>query len=124
MSRGDLIALIRGILEAEYQEELIVEHRTWDTLLKHPKANVQKELQRRGIEESKIDSCVLGIMDDGEEQIAVVSVNVGKPIDKMLIAADQERLLGVYEPPSLPDSPAPTLKRSKGSWASLERSRF
>ena|ERR1700680_4545734 len=88
------IGLLADVLESAFDDDLNVERRTWKTLLRLPKLTIKKELKRLRIPESRVGRCTLGLIRDGEEQIAAVWILDKRGVEEMLILGDQERIIG------------------------------
>jgi len=111
------------LIDAALEDELIVERRTWKSLLVRPKAHLSRELKRLGLSPKQVGDCTQALSNDGEEQIAVISVGRGghQWPNEITIAADQDQLIGAFDPRTdfdlhIPDA-QPTPKRSHGASA-------
>ncbi|GEM_PF-6950702 len=99
--RQEAIGLLAAAFEGVLNDDLIVERRTWKTLLRLPKLTIQKELRRLKIPETRVGRCILGLLNDGEEQVAAVWTLDKKGKEDLLLLGDQEQMIGTYRPGSL-----------------------
>ena len=94
----EALALLASIFESALEDDLIVERRTWQALLRLPKSYIKKELKRLHIPESRVGHCTLGLIRDGEEQIAAVWILNKKGQEDLVILGDQEGIIGAFRP--------------------------
>ena len=94
----EAIALLADVFESALEDDLNVERRTWQTLLRLPKSIIKKELKRLQIPESRVGRCTLGLIRDGEEQIAAVWILDKKGKEDLLVLGDQDGLIGICRP--------------------------
>lgn len=90
----DMILMVVNIFASYCDEDFFVKERTVDSLLRHPTAVMKKELKRLGIPKSRAVRCLLGLIDDGEWQIAAVWVKGKSGQGNFVIIGDQERIYG------------------------------
>ena len=101
------VSCLARVLDSAVSDDLIVERRTWDTLLKLPKEAAGPRTERRKLSADWIVDCTLALADDEEEQIVVITVGDGSDVPKyyVTIAADQDSLIGVFDQGA--DTPLP-----------------
>jgi hypothetical protein len=94
----EAIELLADVLESALEDDLKVERRTWQTLIRLPKLTIKKALKRLRIPESRVGRCTLGLLRDGEEQIAAVWVLDKRGEAELLLVGDQEGIIGSARP--------------------------
>ena len=98
-STQDALGLVVDILLSSEVDDLIIEERTWKTLLPGPKRTLSQELKRRHVPESRIKRCLLALTNDGEQQLAALWIANAKGTDESVVLGDQDRSYGIYKLP-------------------------